>query len=83
MIHAIEDYNRIQDPEGLIPEDEPVFLIRGQDIAAPVAIHAWANAAEALGASPEIVRLARRHATMIISYQKRTGEHKVPDLPEG
>lgn len=31
MIHAREDYNRIQDPDGKIPEDEPVFLIRAQD----------------------------------------------------
>lgn len=31
MKHARDDYNRIQDPAGLIPEDEPVFLLRGQD----------------------------------------------------
>lgn len=31
MIHAREDYNRIQDPEGKIPDDEPVFLLRAQD----------------------------------------------------
>lgn len=30
MLHAREDYNRFQDPEGLIPDDEPVFLLRGQ-----------------------------------------------------
>ena len=36
MKHAREDYNRIQDPSGLIPEAEPVFLLRGQDeLAAP------------------------------------------------
>lgn len=31
MIHAREDYDRIQDPAGKIGEDEPVFLIRAQD----------------------------------------------------
>lgn len=31
MKHAREDYNRIQDPAGLIPEDEPVLLVRAQD----------------------------------------------------
>lgn len=31
MKHAREDYNRIQDPEGRIGEDEPVFLFRAQD----------------------------------------------------
>lgn len=35
MIHAREDYNRIQDPKGLIPQDEPVFLLRGQDRFTP------------------------------------------------
>jgi hypothetical protein len=32
MIHAREDYNqRIQDSAGIIPDDEPVFLLRAQD----------------------------------------------------
>ena len=32
MIHARADYDRIQDPEGKIGDDEPVFLLRGQDV---------------------------------------------------
>ena len=36
MKHARSDYQaRIQDVAGLIPADEPVFFIRGQDKAAP------------------------------------------------
>lgn len=31
MKHARLDYNRIQDPDGKIPEDEPVMLFRAQD----------------------------------------------------
>ena len=31
MKHAREDYDRIQDPAGKIPADEPVFLFRAQD----------------------------------------------------
>jgi hypothetical protein len=31
MIHARTDYNRFQDPEGKIGEDEPVILFRAQD----------------------------------------------------
>jgi len=31
MKHARPDYDRIQDPAGLIPKYEPVFLLRGQD----------------------------------------------------
>lgn len=47
MKHARADYDRIQDPAGLIPEDEPVFLLRGQDIFAPQRLRDWANAIEA------------------------------------
>ena len=31
MIHAREDYNRFQDPDNKIPQNEPVFLFRAQD----------------------------------------------------
>lgn len=32
MLHARKDYNRrIQDSGNLIPDNEPVFLLRGQD----------------------------------------------------
>ena len=34
MKHARSDYDRIQDPDGKIPANEPVFLIRGQDVCA-------------------------------------------------
>lgn len=43
MRHAREDYNRFQDPSGKIPEDEPVFLLRGQDLLAPATLRCWAN----------------------------------------
>jgi hypothetical protein len=59
MIHARDDYNRIQDPAGLIPQDEPVFLLRAQDVAAPQIVAAWADAIERLGGSPELVAAAR------------------------
>lgn len=38
MIHARDDYNRIQDPAGKIPADEPVFLLRAQDALACQAV---------------------------------------------
>ena len=46
MKHAREDYNRIQDPAGIIPEDEPVFLLRGQDKLAPMTLEYWAHLLE-------------------------------------
>ena len=43
MKHARSDYDRIQDPSRIIPEDEPVFLLRAQDISAPAAVEKWAD----------------------------------------
>ena len=80
MRHARPDYNRIQDPAGLIADDEPVFLIRGTDVAGPEAVRAWADIAKAYGASVQIVELARSHADEMAAYQQRRG-FKTPDLP--
>ncbi len=79
MKHARDDYNRIQDPAGLIPEDEPVFLIRGQDISAVPTLLAWARSAEMVGASKEIVQMVRDHASDMILWQEQHGS-KVADL---
>ncbi len=80
MKHARDDYNRIQDPAGLIPEDEPVFLIRGQDAVAPEAVYAWADLAERAGAAPNIVETARAQASAMAIYGKEHGD-KIPDMP--
>jgi hypothetical protein len=80
MKHARTDYARIQDPAGKIPEDEPVFLIRAQDVAGPTAVLCWANVAEREGASKEIVEAARLQAARMHTWQMQRGS-KVPDLP--
>lgn len=42
MIHARNDYQeRIQDSANKIPADEPVFLLRAQDITSPSVIREW------------------------------------------
>jgi hypothetical protein len=38
MIHARDDYNRIQDPMNKIPLLEPVFLLRAQDLFAAACV---------------------------------------------
>lgn len=43
MRHARSDYNRIQDPHEVIPKDEPVFLLRGQDKHAAAAVAYYAT----------------------------------------
>ncbi len=81
MKHAREDYDRLQDPWGKIPHDEPVFLIRGQDRVGPLAVLAWAKLAEAIGAHPDIVSAAREQAGAMEKWHE---DHriKMPDLPQ-
>lgn len=76
MRHAREDYNRIQDPANLIPEDEPVFLIRAQDANSGEAVRDYAVRALRSGASPELVQRCFDHAKLMDAWPKK----KVPDL---
>lgn len=78
MKHIRNDYNRIQDPEGLIPEDEPVFLIRGQDINAPETLEAWARSNDLTGGDMNLSAAVRRHAENMREWQ-RTVKAKRPD----
>lgn len=61
----------------IIPADEPVFLIRGQDVAGGDAVRAWADLAEAAGAAPDILAIAREHAAKMDAWPRK----KVADLP--
>jgi len=79
--HARSDYARIQDPWRLIPNDEPVFLIRGQDVVAPEVLRFWAKTAEQAGAKPDIVELVLKQAEAMEVWQGMVSM-KVPDLPE-
>ena len=80
MIHARPDYNRIQDPEHKIPDDEPVFLLRAQDVVAPSIVEIWSIAAHKAGASPDIVNCAYIQAQKMRQWQEKH-KAKVPDMP--
>jgi len=81
MRHAREDYNaRIVDLQEGIPEEEPVFVIRGQDVCAPETLDRYADLAEVVGAGPAFVSAVRAHADRMREWQ-RTVARKVPDLP--
>ena len=60
----------------LIPRDEPVFLIRAQDAVSGDAVRAWADLAEAAGASADICAVARDHAAKMDAWPKK----KIADL---
>lgn len=82
MIHARDDYNRIQDPAHLIDDDEPVFLLRAQDKTAPAAVASWAELQYRLGGNREMARLALDHAERMQAWQVQHPERvKVADMP--
>jgi len=81
MLHARQDYQeRIQDSENKIPEDEPVFLIRAQDVNAPEIVRYWAELAENYGAEDNILTAARAHSERMVEWQRQHGM-KIPDMP--
>jgi hypothetical protein len=83
MRHARPDYDRIQDPLGKIPLDEPVFLLRAQDEHAPVAVRAYADAVEAAGGDAEIIRRSREQADRMDAWPTRKAPDYVPGTEEG
>ncbi len=62
MLHARKDYNRIQDPENKIPEDEPVFILRAQDQVAAETVRFWVKRHLERNGSQDIADLALEHS---------------------
>lgn len=84
MIHARDDYNRIQDPAHLIPEDEPVFLLRAKDRYAAEAVLLYAqNILEDELATPAAIAIAERASEWANEMRRYGAEHGVqyPDMP--
>lgn len=79
MKHARTDYGRIQDPSGLIPEDEPVFLIRAKDAVSGDAVRAWADLHIKAGGDPAMAVAAHAHALLMDAW----GEKQLADAPAG
>jgi len=79
MKHARPDYARIQDPWNKIPEDEPVLLIRAQDILGwRVARTYAALTAEMEGHDPLLLEQIRLHAHRMRNWTPK----KKADLPK-
>lgn len=76
MRHSRPDYNRIQDPANIIPKDEPVFLLRGQDQHAAAVLRHYADLVAADGGDPEIVLQVREQADAMDAWPTK----KSPDL---
>lgn len=79
MLHAREDYNRIQDPAGLIGKDEPVFLLRAKDKTAPIIVRRWALEQQNQGSTDKCIDVALEWADKMEEWQKVNG-CKLADL---
>jgi hypothetical protein len=80
MQHGRADFQRIQDPEHKIPEDEPVFLLRAQDPCAGAAVRFWANLHRSLGGDPAQSEGALQQAYRMDAWPIKK---QFADLPEG
>lgn len=78
MKHARDDYNRIQDPAGLIPADEPVFLLRAQDKHAAETLRYYAHLVRQSSDPNEKIIIATE---MQAARMQEWPKHKAPDMP--
>lgn len=76
MKHARADYDRFQDPAGLIPEDEPVMLFRAQDKHFEDVLRFYRDIVAADRGDPRIVWAINRHLELAAKWPVR----KAPDL---
>jgi len=77
MIHEDDKYNdRIIDTEDLIPDDEPVFLIRAQDILSGDIVREYATRYEGISNqlgtdNSEKVKSIRKHSRLMDEWKKK------------
>lgn len=64
----------------IIPEDEPVFVIRAQDAVGPEVVRYWADTAASAGADPSLCRRVHAFAEEMERYADEHGS-KTPDTP--
>lgn len=81
MKHLRMDYDGIQDANGKIPADEPVFVIRAKDVSAPRVVAYWARINRRLGADPVMCDAVEAWSESLARWQQQHPEQvKVPDV---
>jgi hypothetical protein len=81
MKHLRDDYNRIQDPNRKIGDDEPVFLLRGQDKAFPAMLLGYIGYQRAVG-NEALAKFIEDQMPAV--HQWRASHHcKQADIPPG
>jgi len=77
MKHARSDYDRIQDPAGLIPADEPVMLFRAQDKHFDRVLRFYRDIVMADHGDPAIIAAVDEHLKRASAWPVK----KAPDMP--
>jgi hypothetical protein len=76
----LDSYDYGVGAQPIIPDDEPVFLVRAQDAAAIHTMQAWCEAAQIVSADEDIIATVKRHIELVRDWQAEHGV-KVPDAP--
>lgn len=74
--HALEMAARGKGCLGKAADDEPVFVLRGQDVIAPAIVEAWADLAESVGSIGANKLLEAR---MVARKMREWPNRKLPD----
>ena len=64
----------------IIPDDEPVFILRAKDITAPEVVRYWCDVQEREGGDPVVAACIRRFSVEMEAYGQEHGA-KMPDTP--
>ncbi len=63
-----------------IPEDEPVFILRGKDLLSGIVVEEWIRLAERWKVNDDKLRRAKEHLRDIKEFQSENPDRcKVPD----
>ncbi len=63
-----------------IPDDEPVFILRGKDLLAPSIVVDWIEKAEEANVNSDKIQRAWEHYKAMIEFQAQHPSHcKIPD----
>lgn len=79
LLEQDDDENQMTDDVVDIPEDEPLFLLRGQDVNAADQVRNWADKLESMGGCSVSVRDARERADLMDTWRRHNGG-KMPSI---
>lgn len=64
----------------MIPDDEPVFIIRGKDLLSPATVQRWLDFAVEAGVNTDKMARVEEHLAAILDFQASYPERcKIPD----